>query len=230
MRSYLKLTKLRAWLLLAAVLALGVAAAPAVHAALQIEITSGVRDPIPIAIVPFAPAAPADGGLDVAGVVQHDLEGSGRFRALARERMPGTPTHFEGVTVADWKGAGSDYVVVGRVSTLENGTLAVDFDLVNTLTGVRLATQRFTGSASALRNAAHRVSDSIYQKILGVRGAFATRIAYVSVDGAPPALHYQLIVADYDGENAHLILDSRFPIMSPAWSPDGQWLAYVSFE
>jgi TolB protein len=220
---------LRAWLLVPLLL-LAIGAAGAVHASLQIEITSGVRDPIPIAIVPFAAAAPADGGLDVAGVVQHDLEGSGRFKTLPRERMPATPTRADGITAADWKGVGSDYVVVGRVSTLDNGTLAVDFDLVNTLTGVRLASQRFTGPAGALRNAAHRVSDAVYQKILGVRGAFATRIAYVTVDGVARAQHYQLIVADADGENAHLILDSRFPIMSPAWSPDGQWLAYVSFE
>ena len=230
MRPYASLIRSRPWLLLAAALLLGAIAAPAVHAALQIEITSGVRDPIPIAIVPFAPSAPGDGGLDVAGVVQHDLEGSGRFRALPRERMPATPTRVEAVTASDWKGVGSDYVVVGRVSTLDGGTLAVDFDLVNTLTGARLASQRFTGPAAALRNAAHRVSDAIYQKILGVRGAFATRIAYVSIDGTPPAQRYQLLVADADGENAHLILDSRFPIMSPAWSPDGQWLAYVSFE
>ena len=74
------------------------------------------------------------------------------------------------------------------------------------------------------------MSDVIYQKILGVRGAFATRIAYVAVDGTAPAQHYQLIVADADGENPHLMLESRFPLMSPAWSPDGQWLAYVSFE
>jgi TolB protein len=228
MHRYSNMPKSRAWL--AVLLALAAGAAPVARAALQIEITSGVRDPIPIAIVPFAPASPADGGLDVAGVVQHDLEGSGRFRALPRERMPATPTRAEAVTAGDWKGVGSDYVAVGRLAVLENGTLAVDFDLVNTLTGVRLATQRFTGPASALRNAAHRVSDAIYQKILGVRGAFATRIAYVSVDGAPPAQRYQLLVADADGENAHLILDSRFPIMSPAWSPDGQWLAYVSFE
>jgi TolB protein len=230
MHRYPKVPEPRSWLPLAALLAIAAGAAPVAHAALQIEITSGVRDPIPIAIVPFAPASPADGGLDVAGVVQHDLEGSGRFRALPRERMPATPTRAEAIAAGDWKGVGSDYVAVGRLALLENGTLAVDFDLVNTLTGVRLATQRFTGPASALRNAAHRVSDAIYQKILGVRGAFATRIAYVSVDGTPPAQHYQLIVADADGENAHLILDSRFPIMSPAWSPDGQWLAYVSFE
>ena len=120
--------------------------------------------------------------------------------------------------------------LVGRVTTLENAALAIDFDLVNSLTGVRLARQRFTGPAAALRNAAHRVSDVVYEKILGVRGAFATRIAYVSVEGTAPAQQYQLIVADADGANPHLVLESHFPIMSPSWSPDGQWLAYVSFE
>jgi len=88
---------------------------------------------------------------------------------------------------------------------MESGQVAVDFDLVNTLTGARLATQRFVGAPGALRNAAHRVSDAIYQKILGVRGAFATRIAYVAVDGSPPAQHFQLIVADADGANQHLV-------------------------
>lgn len=213
-----------------ALLVVSLGAAAAAHAELQIEVTSGVRDPVPIAIVPFARAAPADGGLDVAEVVQHDLEGSGRFRGLARERMPAGPTRAEEVAAANWKSAGSDYVVVGRLSALANGAIAVDFELVNTLTGARLATQRFVGAPSALRNAAHRVSDVVYQKILGVRGAFATRIAYVAVDGTPPAQRYQLIVADADGANQHLILESRFPLMSPSWSPDGLWLAYVSFE
>jgi TolB protein len=120
--------------------------------------------------------------------------------------------------------------VVGRLSAIEGGQVAVDFDLLNTLTGQRVVGQRFIGTPTALRNAAHRVSDVVYEKILGIRGAFATRIAYVAVDGQPPAQKYQLIVADADGENQHLVLESRFPLMSPAWSPDGQWLAYVSFE
>jgi TolB protein len=208
-------------------LALGPAAA---RAELQIEITSGVRDPVPIAVVPFASAAADDKGVDVAEVVQHDLEGSGRFRAVPRERMPATPTRAEQVDALSWKGVGSDYLVVGRVTTLDGGNLAVDFDLMNVLTGERLARQRFVGAPGAVRNAAHRVSDVVYQKILGIRGAFATRIAYVAVDAEATAKHYQLFVADSDGVNAHLILESRFPIMSPAWSPDGQWLAYVSFE
>ena len=83
---------------------------------------------------------------------------------------------------------------------------------------------------SAVRNGAHRVADTVYEKITGVRGAFATRIAYVSVDGQPPNQRYQLLIADADGENARIAMQSSQPMMSPAWSPDGEWLAYVSFE
>src|SRR5437762_2753829 len=101
-----------------ALIVVGLCAAHYARAALQIEITSGVRDPVPIAIVPFARAVAADGGLDVAEVVQHDLEGSGRFRALPRERMPAMPTRADEIAAAVWKGAGSDYVVVGRVNEI----------------------------------------------------------------------------------------------------------------
>ncbi|MEJ1961160.1 MAG: hypothetical protein WDO56_06300 [Gammaproteobacteria bacterium] len=164
------------------------AALPA-HAELQIEITNGVTDPIPIAVVPFT-RVPADGGLDVSEVVQRDLASSGRFKTMPRSQMTSTPTRGGDVVASEWKAGGNDYVVVGRVSGTGDGQLAVDFELVNALTGQQLASQRFTGTAAALRNAAHRVSDVVYEKIIGVRGAFATRIAYVSVDGAAaePAL------------------------------------------
>jgi len=225
-----KAKTMSAWIRSVPLLALALCVTLPARAQLRIEITSGVTDPIPIAVVPFSRAVPADGGLDVADVVQRDLAGSGRFRSMARAQMTATPTRTQDVALADWRAAGNDYVVVGRVTALADGQLAVDFELVNALTGQQLANQRFTGTPSALRNAAHRVSDAVYEKILGVRGAFATRIAYVSVDGSPPSQRFQLIVADADGENPHMVLESRFPLMSPAWSADGQWLAYVSFE
>jgi TolB protein len=199
-------------------------------AVLEVNVTQGVTDPIPIAIVPFARAVPADGGFDVAAVVTHDLESSGRFRAMQRRDMLNTPTRAADVQTADWKAAGNDYVLVGRVSAPNATELDVDCELINTLTGQRMGAQRFMATAASLRNAAHQLSDFVYEKILGVRGAFATRIAYVAVAGQPPAAHYSLIVADADGESARVILESAQPIMSPAWSADGQWLAYVSFE
>ena len=215
-----------------ALLCAGLALQPwrSAHAVLQIDITQGVTDPIAVAIVPFARAVPADGGFDVAAVVQRDLEGSGRFRAMARRDMLSQPTRAADVQAASWHAAGNDYAVVGRVGADAGGGLTIEFDLVNVLTGQRLGGQRISATAATLRNAAHRVADFVYEKILGMRGAFATRIAYVAVGGQPPAQHFQLIVADADGENARIVLDSRQPIMSPAWSPDGQWLAYVSFE
>jgi TolB protein len=216
-------------LTLASALALAALWPPASHADLQILITKGVTDPIPIAIVPFAPTA-ADAGFDVAAVIQRDLEGSGRFRAMARKDMASTPSSAAAVQAADWKAAGNDYVVVGRVSAPKPGELDLDCDLINTLTGEHVGSRRFSADSASLRNAAHQASDFVYERILGVRGAFATRIAYVAVQGQAPHQHFQLIVADADGESPRVVLDSGQTIMSPAWSADGQWLAYVSFE
>jgi TolB protein len=225
MRIALSSARARAWLLL--VLAF---ASVTARAQLKIEITSGVTDPIPIAIVPFAVEPGTVGATDVAQIVQNDLEGSGRFRGMPRAQMSVRPARAADVALADWRANGNDYVVVGRVSPLTSAQLAVDFELLNALNGQQLASQRFTGPPSAMRDAAHRVSDVIYEKILGVRGAFATRIAYVSVSGVPPQQSFQLIVADADGANPRIVLESHQPVMSPSWSPDGEWLAYVSFE
>jgi TolB protein len=220
-----RMKKLATFLALAA---LGVA--NPVFAQLKLTITQGVTDPIPIAVVPFARAVPADGGIDVAAIVQRDLESSGRFKGMPRADMLSTPTTSAGIDVAGFKQQRNDYVAVGRLAAVGNGDIAIDVELVNVLTGQRVLGQKWTVKAANLRNGAHRVADAIYEKVTGVRGAFATRIAYVSVDGKAPSQRYQLIVADADGEAPRMILQSDRPIMSPAWSADGDWLAYVSFE
>lgn len=199
----------------------------AAPAQLRVDVTQGVADPIPVAIVPFAAAS--DPGLDIAGVVQHDLESSGRFRALARSSMRSQPSKASDVQSADWRALGSNYVLVGRVSPADGG-FNIGCDLVNTYTGQLMGTWQVSANAVSLRNGAHRISDFVYEKLMGTRGAFATRIAYVAVSGEPPRQHFELRVADADGENPKVVLTSDQPIMSPAWSADGEWLAYVSFE
>lgn len=202
----------------------------AARAQLQIDITRGVTDPVPVAVVPFARAVPADGGLDVASVIERDLASSGRFRAVARAAMPAQPTRADGVQADAWRAARADYVVVGRITPSGNN-VTLHFDLVNALNGqVMLDNEGVTVSQAMLRHGAHRVADVVFEKLTGTRGAFSTRIAYVSVTGAPPAQRYELIIADADGENPRVALQSSDPVMSPAWSPDGEWLAYVSFE
>ena len=207
---------------------LGLLCASAARAELQIDITKGVTDPIPIAVVPLATAG--TGVYDFAAVVQHDLDGSGRFKTLARTALRLRPSRSADVVAADWHADGVDYVMVGRVSEADGARLNIDCELVNALTGQLLGSTHVLSDPANPRAAAHKLSDFVFQKIIGTRGAFATRIAYVAVDGVPPSQHFQLIVADADGENAQVVLDSHQPIMSPAWSADGQWLAYVSFE
>lgn len=203
---------------------------PLARAELVIDITRGVTDPIPVAVVPFTRSVPADGGLDIAAVVQRDLESSGRYRGVDRGAMPAQPSRSADVDATRWRAARADYVVVGRVTAGANATVTLNFELVNVLSGQVQLTESVTVPQATVRHGAHRVADRIFERLTGVRGAFATRIAYISVDGAPPKQSYQLLVADSDGEGARIAFQSPFPIMSPAWSADGEWLAYVSFE
>ena len=199
------------------------AAAPS-HAQLRLDITQGVRDAVPIAVVPFG--GQVEGGpSDIAAVVAGDLRMSGRFAPLERQDMVARPTTGSEIRYEDWRLLKSDFIVVGRVEAD-----AVTFELHNVRTGTQLLTQRLGATEKNLRATAHRIADLIFERLTGIPGAFSTRIAYVAVDGQPPSQRYRLIVADADGYNPRTVLESREPIMSPAWSPDGQSLAYVSFE
>jgi TolB protein len=199
-------------------------------AELVVEITKGQDDAIPIAIVPFSTPEAAAATFDVAQLVSDDLARSGRFKTMDRKDMIEQPHTGAGISFDDWRRLNNDYMVVGQLQSLDADHYNITFELYNVLTKQRLLGYQINANKAGLRLASHQVADMVFEKILGIRGAFATRIAYISVLGVLPHRNYRLIVADADGENPHVIMQSNEPLMSPAWSPDGQSLAYVSFE
>jgi len=195
---------------------------------LTIQITKGSDQAIPIAIVPFA----TDGAQlpeDLSGIVESDLSRSGQFAPLPRDTLVATPHSADEVYFRDWRSVDSNYVLVGQV-TPQGDQYRIRFELMDVYGEKRMLGETLTVSASQLRAGAHYVSDKVYEAITGTRGAFSTRIAYVTAQGAGDKRQFALHVADADGHNSHQILSSDDPIMSPSWSPDGGKLAYVSFE
>ena len=206
-------------------------AAAAQQQGLEIDIIGGNASALPIAIVPM----PYQGGgsapeTDVSAVVRADLERSGQFRALPEADMVGRPTTGAEVDYPAWRALRQDFLVVGRVVDAAEGSYRVEYELFDVARQERLLGLAMTARANAMRDVAHQMADAIYEKILGVRGAFWTRIAYVTATGAGQGARYALMVADADGYNPQTVVRSSEPLLSPAWSPDGRRLAYVSFE
>ena len=194
------------------------------NAALDIEITGGGAQQIPIAVVPFGNANTIKD--DMAGIISADLKRSGLFRPLETRGMATKPTNASQVKYAEWAALQAQAVVVGSVAPLSGGRFKVSFQLVDVLKQATLDDMDFQLSPKHARMTAHKIADVIYQKLTGQPGAFASRIAYVTKKGAR---HY-LYVADADGYNPQPLVNSSEPVISPAWSPDGSKMAYVSFE
>jgi TolB protein len=202
----------------------------AARAEFVVEITRGQSEAIPIAVVPFSSPQEIAASFDVADLVSDDLTRSGRFNAMDRKDMLEQPHSGAAIAFDDWRRLNSDYMVVGQLSAQGSDRFNIVFELYNVLTRQRLLGYQISTNRAGLRLASHQVADMVFEKIIGVRGAFATRVAYISVLGHLPNRRYRLIVADADGDNPRIIMESNEPLMSPAWSPDGQSLAYVSFE
>jgi len=215
----MKFLFLRTFTALCAFVALG--SAPIAQAQLRVEISGVGANQIPIAIAGFADEAVAP--QQITAIIKADLERSGYFKIIDTGDVMSETAQ---VNYGDWKARGADALVVGSVQRLADGRFDVRYKLLDTVKSGQLSALALATQPQFIRVSAHKIADDIYEKLIGVRGAFATRIAYITKSGRD----YQLEIADSDGEGRQIALRSNEPIISPAWSPDGTKVAYVSFE
>lgn len=199
------------------------------HAELLIRITEGADSAIPVSVVPFAESGAIPPGDKVSTIVQNDLVMSGEFRSLPPGKMLSLPSKRAEVFFRDWRMLGQRYVLVGGL-TEKAGRVQARYELFDVNTEKRILGETAAAPVSNIRSLAHHISDKVYEAITGVPGAFSTKLAYITMDKHNGKLRYRLQVSDIDGKRANIRLESQEPILSPAWSPDGKKLAYVSFE
>jgi len=197
---------------------------------LTIEITRGNDRAVPIAVIPFEWQGLGVLPEDVAGIITNDLRLSGEFAPLPGSQFLGYPARAGEVYFSDWRRLGVSWLVVGRIEPGTRG-YKILYELVDVQSGRSVLRREVEEAQGRLRSLAHGISDAIYGKIRGVRGAFSTRIAYVQAERRHgKGSRFQLMYADMDGHGAAPLLKSPEPILAPSWSPDGSRLAYVSFE
>lgn len=141
-----------------------------------------------------------------------------------------TPVSGRQIDFGDWRILGVEVIVVGQLIPTGGGNYSIQFQVFDVFRGEQLLGYRMSSTEASLRLNAHQVADMIYEKLTGIPGVFTTRLAYVAVTRVAGKEQYRLIVADSDGENPRIMVESSEPIMSPSWSPDGRKMAYVSFE
>ena len=201
------------------------------YALVTIEIDEGVERGVPIAVVPFG----VDEGIELEhildDVIRNDLARTGRFDPIPPIKFLSFPTTFEQITFNDWRLIKVDYVVIGSVSSMGDGSYKVISRLFDAYEQKQIFGNQYIAKASQLRNIAHQIANNVYESVTGSKSSFHSKIAFTStVQSSQGKPEHRLYVADYDGYNAQILLKTNDPILSPTWSPDSKQIAYSILE
>ena len=201
------------------------------YALVTIEIDEGVERGVPIAVVPFG----VDEGIELEhildDVIRNDLARTGRFDPIPPTEFLSFPTTFEQITFNDWRLIKVDYVVIGSVSSMGDGSYKVISRLFDAYEQKQIFGNQYMAKASQLRNIAHQIANNVYESVAGSKSSFHSKIAFTStVQSSQGKPEHRLYVADYDGHNAQILLKTNDPILSPTWSPDSKQIAYSILE
>ena len=199
------------------------------QAQLNITIDGGNAAALPIAVADFVNRGDAL-STDMAAVIRNDLSRSGQFKALDKELLVERPGSDADLNYGTWRLLGADYVSYGDITHLDADRMEVRFRLASVADQKQMLALTLPLNKRQARAGAHYIADRIYEAILGIPGVFSTKLAYVTSVKQGSDYKYQLIVADSDGFAPQSLVTSKEPLLSPAWSPDGKKLAYVSFE
>jgi len=209
-----------------------VAASSPARAVVELNITQGTIQPLPIAIPDFA----GDGSIEpqmareISDVVANDLRASGLFvpidQAAFIEKGVGTDAvpRFD-----DWRVVNAQALVVGRIGA-GDGKLKAEFRLWDVFAGKQLAGEQFFARGKDARRIGHLIADSIYERITGEKGYFDTRIVFVDESGPKDKRMKRLAIMDQDGFNVRLLTTGQNLVLTPRFSPSTQEITYTSFE
>jgi len=204
--------------------------AGAVQAADPLVVSTGSDRAIPIAVVPFGWQGGTVLPEDLATVIGNDLRNSGMYEPIPRQNMISLPTSAAEIIYRDWQALGAQYVMVGSIVP-SGARLQVQFALFNVATQQQVVAGTVGGTTDQLRDMAHHIADQAFEKLTGIKGAFSTKMLYVTAERfGVNNTRYTLQRSDYDGARGVTLLQSREPILSPRYAPDGRRIAYVSFE